>query len=35
MLAGPAAGYLSGTVVAVDGGYAVTKAVGGSPFAGA
>lgn len=35
MLAGPAAGYLSGAVVAVDGGYAVTKAVGGSPFAGA
>lgn len=35
MLAGPAAGYLSGTVVPVDGGYAVTKAVGGSPFAGA
>jgi len=35
MLAGPAAGYLSGNVVAVDGGYAVTKAVGGSPFADA
>ncbi len=34
MLAGPGAGYLSGTVLAVDGGYAVTKAVGGSPFAG-
>jgi NAD(P)-dependent dehydrogenase (short-subunit alcohol dehydrogenase family) len=34
MLAGPAAGYLSGAVVAVDGGYSVTKAVGGSPFAG-
>lgn len=34
MLAGPAAGYLTGTVVAVDGGYAVTKAVGGSPFVG-
>jgi NAD(P)-dependent dehydrogenase (short-subunit alcohol dehydrogenase family) len=33
MLASPAAGYLTGTVVAVDGGYAVTKAVGGSPFA--
>jgi NAD(P)-dependent dehydrogenase (short-subunit alcohol dehydrogenase family) len=33
MLAGPAAAYLTGTVVAVDGGYAVTKAVGGSPFA--
>lgn len=33
MLAGPAAAYLSGTVLAVDGGYAVTKAVGGSPFA--
>ena len=35
MLAGPAAGYLSGTIVAVDGGYSVTKAVGGSPFADA
>lgn len=35
MLAGPAAGYLTGTVVAVDGGYCVTKAVGGSPFADA
>ena len=32
MLARPAAGYLSGTILAVDGGYAVTKAVGGSPF---
>lgn len=35
MLARPAAGYLSGAVVAVDGGYALTKAVGGSPFADA
>ncbi len=33
MLADPAAGYLSGAVVPVDGGYAVTKAGGGSPFA--
>lgn len=32
MLAGLAAAYLTGTVVAVDGGYAVTKAFGGSPF---
>lgn len=35
MLAGPGAAYLTGAVVAVDGGYAVTKAVGGSPFADA
>jgi len=35
MLAGPQAGFLSGTVIAVDGGYAVTKGVGGSPFAAA
>jgi 3-oxoacyl-[acyl-carrier protein] reductase len=35
MLAGPQAGFLTGVVVAVDGGYAVTKAVGGSPFADA
>ena len=35
MLAGTAADYLTGTVVPVDGGYFVTKAVGGSPFADA
>lgn len=35
MLAGPGAQYVSGAVVPVDGGYAVTKAVGGSPFADA
>ena len=32
MLASPQAGFVSGAVVPVDGGYAVTKAVGGSPF---
>ncbi len=32
MLAGPGARYVTGTVVAVDGGYCVTKAAGGSPF---
>jgi NAD(P)-dependent dehydrogenase (short-subunit alcohol dehydrogenase family) len=35
MLAGPGGAYVSGAVVPVDGGYAVTKAVGGSPFADA
>ena len=35
LLAGPGAAYLSGAVVPVDGGYAVTKAVGGSPFSDA
>jgi NAD(P)-dependent dehydrogenase (short-subunit alcohol dehydrogenase family) len=35
MLASPQAGFVSGAVVPVDGGYAVTKAVGGSPFADA
>lgn len=35
MLAGPGGQYVSGAVVPVDGGYAVTKAVGGSPFADA
>ncbi len=35
MLAGPGGKYVSGAVVPVDGGYAVTKAVGGSPFADA
>jgi len=35
MLAGTAAGYLTGTVVPIDGGYVVTKAAGGSPFVGA
>jgi 3-oxoacyl-[acyl-carrier protein] reductase len=33
MLASPQAGFVNGAVVPVDGGYAVTKAVGGSPFA--
>jgi 3-oxoacyl-[acyl-carrier protein] reductase len=33
MLAGPHAGFVTGAVVPVDGGYAVTKSVGGSPFA--
>jgi len=33
MLSGPQAGYLTGAVIALDGGYAVTKAGGGSPFA--
>jgi NAD(P)-dependent dehydrogenase (short-subunit alcohol dehydrogenase family) len=32
LLASPDAEYLSGAVIAVDGGYHVTKAVGGSPF---
>jgi NAD(P)-dependent dehydrogenase (short-subunit alcohol dehydrogenase family) len=32
MLASPQAGFVTGAVVPVDGGYAVTKAVGGSPF---
>ncbi len=32
MVAGSSASYLTGTVIAVDGGYAVTKAAGGSPF---
>ena len=32
LLASPQAGFVSGAVVPVDGGYAVTKAVGGSPF---
>lgn len=35
MLAGPWARYVSGAVVPLDGGYAVTKAGGGSPFAAA
>lgn len=35
MLSGTGAAYVSGAIVAVDGGYAVTKAVGGSPFADA
>ena len=35
LLAGPGAAFVNGTVVAVDGGYAVTKAGGGSPFADA
>ena len=35
MLAGPGGQYVSGAVVPVDGGYSVTKAVGGSPFADA
>jgi NAD(P)-dependent dehydrogenase (short-subunit alcohol dehydrogenase family) len=35
MLASPQAGFVNGAVVPVDGGYAVTKAVGGSPFADA
>ncbi len=35
MLSGAGAEYLTGAVIAVDGGYAVTKAVGGSPFADA
>jgi 3-oxoacyl-[acyl-carrier protein] reductase len=34
MLASPEAAYLTGAVIAVDGGYAVTKASGGSPFVG-
>lgn len=34
MLASDDAAYVTGTVVAVDGGYQVTKAGGGSPFAG-
>ena len=33
ILAAPGADAVTGAVVAVDGGYAVTKAVGGSPFA--
>ncbi len=33
MLASSGAAYVSGTVLAVDGGYSVTKAGGGSPFA--
>jgi NAD(P)-dependent dehydrogenase (short-subunit alcohol dehydrogenase family) len=32
MVSEPQAGFLTGAVIAVDGGYAVTKAVGGSPF---
>ncbi len=32
MLASPQAGFVSGAVIPVDGGYAVTKAGGGSPF---
>jgi len=35
MLAGSGAAYVTGAVVTVDGGYTVTKAVGGSPFADA
>lgn len=35
MLAGPGGRHVSGAVVPVDGGYVVTKAAGGSPFAGA
>lgn len=34
LLAAPEADVVNGAVVAVDGGYAVTKAAGGSPFAG-
>jgi 3-oxoacyl-[acyl-carrier protein] reductase len=33
MLASPEAGFVNGAVIAVDGGYAITKAAGGSPFA--
>jgi enoyl-[acyl-carrier-protein] reductase (NADH) len=32
LLASPEADYLTGAVIAVDGGYQVTKSVGGSPF---
>ena len=32
-LAAPGADAVNGAVLAVDGGYAVTKAAGGSPFA--
>ncbi len=32
LLAGPGAGHVTGAVVPVDGGYAITKAGGGSPF---
>jgi 3-oxoacyl-[acyl-carrier protein] reductase len=34
LLATESAGAVNGAVVAVDGGYSVTKAVGGSPYAG-
>ncbi len=34
MLAGPGAAQVTGAVIPVDGGYAITKAVGGSPFVG-
>lgn len=34
LLALPEAEHVNGAVIAVDGGYAVTKAAGGSPFAG-
>ncbi len=35
MLAGTGGEYVSGAIVTVDGGYVITKAVGGSPFADA
>ena len=35
LLASTEAGFINGAVIAVDGGYAITKAVGGSPFAAA
>lgn len=35
MLAGSGAAYVTGSIVTVDGGYTITKAVGGSPFADA
>jgi len=34
LLAAPGAAFVTGAVLAVDGGYHVTKAAGGSPFAG-
>ena len=33
MLASPDAAHVTGAIIPVDGGYVITKAVGGSPFA--